>query len=134
MTRVIPAAGAVIVDDAGRVLLVRRGHEPSKGLWSVPGGKVEAGETPAQAAVREVAEETGYDITVGEELWVLRTAAGDRAVYEIHDFFGRIVGGSMHPADDAERVAWFTPAELVGLPVTDGLLGYLARAGVHVPA
>src|SRR5712691_10819704 len=63
--RRIPCVGAVIKDDAGRLLLIKRGHEPGKGLWSVPGGRVEAGETDQEALVREVREETGLVVTAG---------------------------------------------------------------------
>ena len=62
----IACVGAVVVDDAGRYLLVRRGREPSKGLWSIPGGKVEPGESDEQATAREVLEETGLPVTVGD--------------------------------------------------------------------
>ena len=62
--RRIPAAGAVITDAAGRVLLVLRGHEPQSGRWSIPGGHVEPGETPAEAAAREALEETGLTVRI----------------------------------------------------------------------
>lgn len=130
MDLVIAAAGAVVVDDAGRVLLVRRGHEPSRGLWSVPGGKVEAGETLPEAAAREVAEETGLIIDVGDELWALTIPAGDGVTYEVHDFAARVVGGELIPGDDAAAARWIAPDELGTLEVTDGLLGYLARLGI----
>ena len=61
----VPCVGAVVVHD-GQLLLVRRGQEPGKGLWSVPGGRVEAGESLAEACVREVREETGLDVVAGE--------------------------------------------------------------------
>lgn len=130
MDRVIVAAGVVVVDDAGRVLLVQRGHEPSRGRWSLPGGKVEAGETPAEAAAREVAEETGLIVDVGEELWSLTIPAGDGKVYEVHDFAAQVVGGELSSGDDAAAARWITPEVLGALPVTDGLLDHLARVGV----
>ena len=61
----MPCVGAVVVDAAGRLLLIRRGHAPSAGLWSVPGGRVEAGESLTEAVVREVREETGLTIEPG---------------------------------------------------------------------
>jgi 8-oxo-dGTP diphosphatase len=65
----ILAASAVICDEAGRVLLVLRGRDPQRGRWSVPGGKVEPGETLEQAATREALEETGLQVRIGPELW-----------------------------------------------------------------
>jgi 8-oxo-dGTP diphosphatase len=62
---VIPCVGAVIKDDQGRLLLIKRGHEPGAGLWSLPGGRIEAGETDAEALVREMREETGLAVQVG---------------------------------------------------------------------
>ena len=64
-THVIPCVGAVIKDGPGRLLLIKRGHEPGKGLWSIPGGRVEAGESDADALVREVREETGLVVAAG---------------------------------------------------------------------
>ncbi|MBA2553039.1 MAG: NUDIX domain-containing protein, partial [Geodermatophilaceae bacterium] len=55
----IPCVGAIVYDEAGRLLLIRRGQPPHAGSWSLPGGRIEAGETPRQAVVREAAEETG---------------------------------------------------------------------------
>src|ERR1700740_3671701 len=62
---VVPCVGAVIKDDQGRLLLIKRGHEPGAGLWSVPGGRIEPGETDAEALVREMREETGLAVQAG---------------------------------------------------------------------
>jgi ADP-ribose pyrophosphatase YjhB (NUDIX family)/GNAT superfamily N-acetyltransferase len=129
----VPAAGAMVVDDAGRVLLVQRGHEPERGRWTFPGGRLEEGESPAEAAVREVREETGLEIEVHEELWSLVRPVDDRHDYEIHDFRATVVGGDLRPGDDAPDARWFAPEQLADLPLTEDLLAWLQRAGV-VPA
>ena len=72
---VIPCVGAVIKDDQGRLLLVKRGHEPGAGLWSVPGGRVEPGETDSEALVREMREETGLTVQAGPLLGSVRRPA-----------------------------------------------------------
>ncbi|MEJ5914909.1 NUDIX hydrolase [Pseudokineococcus sp. 1T1Z-3] len=127
---VVLAAGAVVTDDTGRVLLVLRGRDPERGRWSVPAGKSEPGESLRETVVREVREETGLDVEVGAELWSLRLPAGDGREFEVHDFAAHVVGGRLAAGDDAADVRWFTPAELDGVPLTADLLGYLRRAGV----
>ncbi|NMO92557.1 NUDIX domain-containing protein [Actinomycetospora sp. TBRC 11914] len=128
------AAGAVVRDAAGRLLLVQRGHDPEAGRWTLPGGRVEAGESPAEAVVREVAEETGLEVVVGREWLVLERPAGAASVFEIHDFVAEPVGGHLRAGDDAADAGWFTPDELVALPLTTGLLGHLETAGFVPPA
>jgi ADP-ribose pyrophosphatase YjhB (NUDIX family) len=115
-------AGAVIRDGEGRLLLVRRGRPPSAGLWSVPGGRVEVGETPAQAAVREVREETGLDVNIGELLATVEI--GD---YLVHDFAADVVGGRLRAGDDAIDVRWCSFDEAALLPLTPGLLDQVRR-------
>src|SRR2546430_16924216 len=78
MTARVPCAGAVVKDQAGRLLLVRRGREPGRGRWSLPGGRVEPGETAAEAAVREVREETGLDVVAGPRIEIGRAACRER--------------------------------------------------------
>lgn len=125
----VPAASAVIRDATGRVLLVLRGREPEKGRWSVPGGRVEPGETFAQAAAREAFEETGLHVEIADELWAVAIPTADGRVYDVHDFAATVVGGVLTPGDDAADARWFTPAELGTVPLTTGLRDYLARAG-----
>ncbi|MET7641031.1 NUDIX domain-containing protein [Streptomyces sp. NPDC005438] len=131
--QVVWAASVVVTDEAGRVLLVRRGTEPGRGLWSVPGGSVEAGESLREAAAREALEETGLRVRVGRELWNLRVPVGDGRVYEIHDFAATVLGGTLVAGDDADEVRWVAPEEIDALPLTDDLAGYLRRGGVIPP-
>lgn len=126
----ILAASVVIVDDEGRVLLGRRGREPSRGLWSLPGGSVEPGETLERAAAREALEETGLRVRVGRELWMLRVPAGRDRDYELHTFEAAVVGGALAAGDDAAEVRWVDARELERLPLTAGLAERLRDAGV----
>src|SRR5260370_2884864 len=84
-TRVIPCVGAIIKDDAGRLLLINRGHQPGQGLWSVPGARVQAGETDEEALVREVREETGLVVTTGPLVGSVRRPAGGASQLDIRD-------------------------------------------------
>lgn len=118
----VVCAGAIVRDARGRLLLVRRGRPPSAGLWSVPGGRVEAGETPAQAAVREVREETGLDVRVGELL-----ATVEIGEFVVHDFAAEVLGGELRAGDDAADVRWCTFDEAALLPLTPGLMHELRR-------
>lgn len=102
------AVSAVIVDRDNRVLLVLRGHEPAKGLWSLPGGSVEPGERMAEALVREVREETGLSIVVGDEVWRAHIELAAGKPYDIHTFLVTEFSGHLVAGDDAER-AEFVP-------------------------
>src|SRR5205814_5606952 len=99
--------GAVVVDDENRLLLIRRGHGPAQGEWSVPGGRVEAGELLAEAVVRELAEETGLEGVCGELIgWVERV--GDGHHFVILDFGVTLLDPEAEPVagDDAAEAAW----------------------------
>lgn len=102
----VACVGAIIRNDTGRVLLVRRANEPGRGLWSLPGGRVEPGEAEEAAVVREVLEETGLEVRV--ERLVGRVAIGR---YEIADFACIVTGGTLAAATDADDVAWTRPGE-----------------------
>jgi 8-oxo-dGTP diphosphatase len=118
-------------DEQGRLLLVRRGHEPYAGTWSLPSGRAEPGEQLAATAAREVAEETGLAVEVGDLLGVVyRQDPTGTYRYEIHDFACTIVGGRLAAGDDADEVAWFGTEQLDSLPLSPGLLSALREFGV----
>jgi ADP-ribose pyrophosphatase YjhB (NUDIX family) len=115
----------VIKDGSGRLLLIKRGHEPGKGLWSIPGGRVETGESDADALIREVREETGLTVTQGRLIGSVR-----RHEFDIRDYAATVTGGTLLPGDDADDAVWAGPSELASLPLTAGLLDALRSWGV----
>jgi 8-oxo-dGTP diphosphatase len=107
--------GAIIIED-GRVLLVKRGHPPLAGEWSIPGGVLEVGETLREAAIREAREETCLRVEPADLLGVYDRVSRDDdggTVYHyvLIDFLCRRVGGEARAADDADEVRWFTLEE-----------------------
>jgi 8-oxo-dGTP diphosphatase len=125
------AVGAFVFDAAGRVLLVQRGRPPGAGLWTVPGGKLELGESLAAAVEREVREETGLVVRCGALVDVVERvidAGGARWHYVILDYLASLEGGTLAAADDVRAARFVDDAELATLPLTDGLLPVLAAA------
>jgi mutator protein MutT len=105
----IPGVGVAVLNDAGELLLVRRGAGASAGKWAVPGGKVELGETLVEAARREVLEETGLDVEIGRPVWVGESIGpGEPPAWHftLVDFVGRMVGGRLRAGDDAAEARW----------------------------
>jgi mutator protein MutT len=121
--------GAVAVDNE-RLLLVRRGRGMAAGLWSVPGGRVEAGETLAEAVVRELAEETGLEGVCDRFLgWVERV--GDDHHFVILDFVVEVLeGGDPVAGDDAAEAQWVPLPEVADYPLVDGLAEFLHEHGI----
>jgi 8-oxo-dGTP diphosphatase len=130
---VIPCVGAVIKDARGRLLLIRRGHAPGAGLWSLPGGRIEPGETDAEALVREMHEETGLEIETGRLLGTVRRPGQGGDVLDIRDYTATVTGGTLRPGDDAADARWVDAAELGSLPTTEGLTDALTSWGVLGP-
>ena len=121
--------GAVVVDGAD-LLLVRRARGPGAGVWSVPGGRVEAGETLAEAVVRELAEETGLEGVCDRLLgWVERI--GPEHHFVILDFLVSLLERRPPvPGDDAAEAAWVPLTEVASLSLVDGLVEFLHEHGV----
>ena len=126
----VPCAGAIVLDGQGRLLVIRRGREPGRGLWSLPGGRCEPGEDAAAAAVRETYEETGLVVTAGRLVGRVERPGTGGITYVIDDVACTVAGGTLRPGDDAADARWVDAGELATLPVTDGLVDALTRWGV----
>lgn len=114
---------AALILDQGRILLVKRKYEPGKGLWSLPGGLVDLGEKTKDAVVREVEEETGLRVEIGDMLSIIdriRKVKDKRIIYHyvVIGYFAHLRGGKLKASSDAEDAKWFKPEEIKNLSVT----------------
>jgi len=129
--RPILGAAAVVIHD-GRVVLIRRGHAPDAGQWSIPGGAVELGESVEEALRREVDEETGLEIAVGRflELFELvdRDADGVRFHFVVLDYAATVIGGTLRAGDDAADVALVSLDDLDRYDLADSIRRVIAKA------
>lgn len=117
------AVGALVIKDE-KVLLVKRKQPPSEGLWALPGGKVNLGETLQQAAAREILEETGIRITPGEPVYSFDTIQTDeqgrvRFHYVIIDLLAEFIEGELNAGDDASEAGWFLLADMEKIRVNE---------------
>jgi ADP-ribose pyrophosphatase YjhB (NUDIX family) len=124
--------GAVVLDGR-RVLLVRRGQPPLAGKWSLPGGLVELGETTREAARREIEEECGLKIRVGEVAGILDRVVRDqdgriRYHWVLVDYVAFPESGTLCAASDADEAQWVEVDEVNRLDTTDGLMDMIWRA------
>ena len=119
-----------VVRDGSQLLLIQRGRPPEMGRWSLPGGRVEAGETLAQAVVREVGEETGLPVVCGPLIgWVERF--GDDFHYVILDFEATALESEpLVAGDDAADVAWIEIDDLDQLHLAEGVQEFLSDHGI----
>jgi 8-oxo-dGTP diphosphatase len=124
------AVGAIVIHDDS-LLMVRRGREPNKGLWTVPGGRVEAGEYLSDALRREVREETGIDIEVGDLLGILEWAGAEHFV--ILDFLAQPIDDVTPSAsDDAAEARWVPMRDVAKLDCTPRFVDTLRGWGIPV--
>jgi 8-oxo-dGTP diphosphatase len=130
----VDCVGGIVLDPDGRLLLVLRGRAPSAGTWSIPGGRVEAGESDAEATAREVLEETGVRVDVGRLVGAVERDAPNGDVYVIRDFLCRPVSGigpsAVRAGDDAADAAWYTVEGIRALETAPGLVAALEEWGV----
>lgn len=119
-----------IATDADRLLLIRRGHVPSLGSWTLPGGHVEAGETMTEAVVRELLEETGLEGVCGKLVgWVERIDEDYHFV--IFDFLVTVPKpDALVAGDDAADAAWVPLSQITELHLTTGLVEFLREHGI----
>ncbi len=133
--RMLPrvGVGAIVIRD-GRILLVKRGSSPGKGLWAPPGGLVELGETVREAAEREILEETGITIRAKEAFYIFDFIDRDKEDkikyhYVIVDFLADYLGGEPRASDDAIEVRWLAPEDIAGLAITPTTRKLLKQMG-----
>ena len=131
-------AAAAVVIRKGKILLVKRANEPSQGMWAVPGGSVQPGETLQAAAERETLEETGLVVTAKEPIHVFdlieREGRGRlRFHFVIVDLAARFIYGRLRAGDDALEARWLSPEDLVGMPITPGTRKLLEKIGFIKP-
>jgi 8-oxo-dGTP diphosphatase len=127
---VVPCVGAIVHDEEHRLLMIRRANPPGAGCWSLPGGRVEAGESDAEAVCREVAEETGLAVTVGIRVGTVVLPGGAGVSYDVRDYACAVTGGRLRAGDDAAEARWVRRAELLTLDAAPGLVDTLSKWGM----
>jgi ADP-ribose pyrophosphatase YjhB (NUDIX family) len=128
--------GAIVHDRGGRLLLIQRGREPGRGLWSLPGGRVEPGESEHDAIEREMAEETGLRVRVVRLVGRVRRPTPDGSTFDIGDYLCELVdpdNAILVAGDDAADARWVSMHEYVTLPVVEGMWEALDGWGALPP-
>ncbi len=138
MIRSYPSApmvgvGVIVFNNKKKVLLVKRGNEPSKGLWSLPGGMIELGERVREAGIREVKEECNIDIEPDDVFSVVDLILEDadgkvKYHYILIDYLAKFIGGELVPQSDVMDADWFSQAQIVELDIPEVTRGVLAKA------
>lgn len=128
--RPLIGVGAVVFNDAGDILLIKRGKPPQYGRWMVPGGRLEWGETLEQAAIREVREETGLDIEIEAFVEIIEaiTPGESGFHYVIMDYAARAVSGTLMAGSDALDAVWVKVADLETFDLTADLASVIDKA------
>ncbi|MBL4646096.1 MAG: NUDIX hydrolase [Rhizobiales bacterium] len=119
------AVSVALWDDNDRLLIVQRGRAPKKGLWALPGGKVELGETLQQAALRELREETGLSAQLGG-LFQVCDIIGSGHHFTLVSFVAHAPQGVLTPGDDAASARWVNADQARELPCVEGLQNAIA--------
>ncbi|NHV45767.1 MAG: NUDIX hydrolase [Candidatus Verstraetearchaeota archaeon] len=123
-----PLIGAgILVIENGKVLLIKRGNEPNKGLWSIPGGLVKLGESPEEAAIREFKEETGLNAIIEKLLGIFNIIIKDnegkiKYHYIVVDYLGKVIGGELKPGSDVLDAKWFDINELKNIQISSTVI------------
>jgi ADP-ribose pyrophosphatase YjhB (NUDIX family) len=126
----VSCVGAIVHDEEHRLLMIRRANPPAAGRWSLPGGRVEAGESDAEAVCREVAEETGLAVAIGIRVGTVVLPGVDGVSYDVRDYACAVTGGRLRAGDDATEVRWVRRAELLTLDTSPGLVDTLSGWGM----
>lgn len=127
----IPGVAAVIFSEDS-VLLVRRGKDPSRGSWGLPGGAVELGETTKEAVIREVMEETGLEVEPIKFITIFDSISRDkndkvRYHYVLCEYLCRLLGGNLRASSDVQEAMWIRLDELDTFDVRDGTRRFIKQ-------
>lgn len=125
--------GAIVIHE-DRILLIKRAAEPGRGLWAIPGGTLKLGETLRECAAREILEETGVIVAVGECIYVFDLIEQDhdgsvKFHFAVLDFAAVYLSGETKAGDDAADAGWFSPEELNDIAVSQNTLKALYSIG-----
>ncbi|NOZ31583.1 MAG: NUDIX domain-containing protein [Alphaproteobacteria bacterium] len=121
------SAASIAVWDDDRVLLIQRAIPPYEGFWTLPGGRLEEAETPREAAIRELCEETGLVVTDAVFVDRLVVGAGSKKMH-LSVFTARFAGGRVRGSSEVSRLGWYRRPQIAGLDTTPGLAGVIGAS------